>query len=477
MQSPKTRFLSPSMAFLALSLGLSSCTIHQVGPAYEAPQPELPEAFRYAEDSEKGAAGLQTAAAPMDWSALGDPQLEQLIETVRSQNPSLRAGIHRLQQARSLVGLARSDGRPMVAVNPSVSRSRSSDAVEILPGVTNGRIAEVYTLPLAASWEIDLFGRIQSGRDAALADAQAAQSDWNGLALSLEAQTASLYLALRTLTMEIAVVEEGIALRQDSLRLIADRVDLGAATALDQAQAENQLAQSEADLAALLLAKSQTESALAVLVGEAATHFTLDIAPLPQSVPNLPLGLPTELLQRRPDVRAAERALAAENARIGVAEAAFYPSFTLTGEAGWQASESGDWLSRSGRIWGIQPSLYLPIFQGGRNRANLERAQARYEEVVELYQATVLQAIAEVESALAGTRFLERQAQAQDRAVEAARTARQVARTRYDVGTVDYLNVIESERTALDAERAQVRLLGERFQNAVELFRSMGGPQ
>ena len=461
-----------------LAFGLSGCTLHQVGPTYEPPSPEWPGEFHYAAE----AASEDPEGGPQGWGVFQDSQLEELLSSVATGNRTLKAGLLRLQQARSLVGIAAADGRPMVDLNPSVSRSRSSDAVEILPGVTNGRVADLYSLPLGARWEIDLFGRIANGREAALADAQAAQADWQALTLSLEAEAASIYLALRTLEMEIDVVEQGIALREASVRLIQDRVELGAATALDQAQAENQLAQSQADLSALQFAHSQAETALAVLAGEAATDFRIEAGSLSVQVPEIPAGMPSELLLRRPDLRRAERSLAAANARIGVAEAAFYPSFSLTGEAGWQASESGDLISKAGRIWGIAPSLYLPLFQGGRNRANLELAQARYEEVVEQYQNTVLEAIAEVESALAGTRVVELSSESIALAAiaawySAARTAREVARTRFEVGTVDYLNVLESERTALESERAQVRLLGDRYQNAVQLYLAIGGPR
>jgi len=450
---------------------VSGC-VTAVGPDYQRPETPLPEAFRAAtQDPDSG----PSSSEPVSWEAFGDPVLEQLITKAREQNHSLRAAAARLQQARALIGVARSEGRPAVALEPSIGRSQSSDEVEFLPGVTNGRLQTLYSLPVTARWELDLFGRIQRNQEAVVADAQATEADAHALALALETQVASSYYGLRALDAEIEVVRQGLELRRSSAQLIRDRVRLGAGTSLDQAQAENQVAQGEADFASLQRARSESEHALAVLLGETASQFALEPAPLQGTPPTIPPGLPSELLQRRPDVRRAERVLAAENARIGVAEAAFYPSLTLTGQAGWQSTESANWFSKNARIWGIAPNLYIPLFQGERNQRNLDRAKARYEEVVENYQQAVLEALAEVESTLASQKWLLEQSQAQGRAVEAANTARSVTRTRFEVGTVDYLQVLDAERTALDAERAQTRLLGTEFLQTVRLVQALGG--
>ena len=341
--------------------------------------------------------------------------------------------------------------------------------------MTAGRTLNTTTVPFTLGWEIDLFGRIRHTTDAAGAEAEVARADFDALLLLLEAEAVSTYLSIRALDLEQDVVERSVEIQRSSAQLVQRRFELGAVSELDAARADSLLASSEADLIALRSARARAQYALAVLVGEAATDFQLEDAPLAGAAPEVPAGLPSELLRARPDLRRSERLLAAANARIGIATAAFYPSFSLTGNAGWQATESSDLFDSEARIWAIRPQLYLPLFQGGRNRANLDRARARYEEVLEQYQNTVLVALAEVESALATQRFLETQAEAQQRAVEAALRARDVSLAQYDVGTIDHLGVLDAERTALEAQRTEARLRGERFLNTVQLIRALGG--
>ena len=452
-----------------LLLGVSACVSNRgVGPEYEVPEAPLPAAF--GED-----AGAATERREEWWRAFADPQLEALVHGVREHNRELGAGLARLNQARALVGVARAEGLPQVAFEPSFQRARTSDRVEVSSGVTAGRTANTTTLPFTLGWELDLFGRIQHQTDAAMADVDAAEADSHALLLLLETEAASTYIAIRTTDLELSVVARSVETFRDSAALIRRRFDLGAVSELDVARADSLLASREADQFALQRARTSAQYALAVLVGEPATTFRLASAPLAGQPPVVPPGLPSELLQARPDLRRSERRLAAENARVGVATAAFYPSFSLTGNAGWQATETSDLFDSAARIWAIRPQLYLPLFQGGRNQANLERAQARYEELVEDYQNTVLVAISEVESALATQRFLESQSSAQRRAVEASLRARDVSMTQYEVGTADFLDVLDAERTALDAQRTEARLRGEEFLNTVQLLRALGG--
>ena len=465
---PRNTPLGRLAALLPL-LGVSACIATRgVGPEYERPEIALPEAFS------QGTGDAPDRRADW-WRAFDDPRLDELIQSVREHNHELRAGLARLNQARALIGVARADGLPQVAFEPSFQRARTSDRLEVLPGVTAGRTVDTTTAPFTLGWELDLFGRIRHATDAAGAEAEVAQADFDALLLLLETQAATTYLSIRALDLEQDVVARSVEIQRSSAQLVQRRFELGAVSELDAARADSLLASSEADLVALQSARVRAQYALAVLVGEPATGFQLERAPLAGAAPKVPPGLPSELLRARPDLRRSERLLAAANARIGIATAAFYPSFSLTGNAGWQATASSDLFDSEARIWAIRPQLYLPLFQGGRNRANLDRARARYEEVVEQYQNTVLVALSEVESALATQRFLESQADAQQRAVEAALRARDVSLAQYDVGTIDHLGVLDAERTALDTQRSEARLRGERFLNTVQLMRALGG--
>jgi len=471
ISSPGSR-RGPAFSAGFAALLLAACTA--VGPDFEAPETPLPDAYREAAGAPATPEG-GSEARPDWWALFDDPELTELVGRVRANNHEARAGLARLEQARALLGVARADRLPQLAFEPSWSRAQSSDAVEFLPGVTNGRTQSTTTVPVTLGWELDLFGRIRRATEAARADADAAAADLDALLLLLSTEAAESYLGIRALDREVEVVLRGVETRREGADLVRRRFELGATSELDVAQAEAQLAQAEADLAALERARAAAVHALAVLVGETASTFELEPAPLAGEPPVVPPGLPSELLRARPDVRRAERVLAAENARVGVATAAFYPSLSLTGNAGWQATDASDLFAPDARIWGIGPSVYLPLFQGGRNQANLARAKARYEEVVEAYQQSVLVALADVETALASRTLLEREAEAQQRAVDAAQRARELSTVRYDAGTVDYLTVLDAERTALDAERAAARLQGARFTNTVALLRALGG--
>lgn len=466
-------------ALLAL-LGLSACVATEgVGPEYRRPDSNLPASF-----ATEGFAG-KGASVELDhpvserrsdwWSAFADPQLEALVLGVREHNHELQAGLARLNQARALIGVARSEGLPQLAFQPSFERAQTSDRLEVFSGTTAGRTANTTTLPFTLGWELDLFGRIQHGTEAALAESEVAQADLDALLLLLETEAASTYLAVRALDLEQEVVVRSVETQRDSAKLVRRRFELGAVSELDVARAEALLASSEADLVSLQSARVRAQYALAVLVGEPATSFRLEASPLVGVAPGIPAGLPSELLRNRPDLRRSERQLAAENARVGVATTAFYPSISLTGSAGWQATNEASLFDPEAQFWAIGPQVYLPLFQGKRNQANLDRARARYEEVVEQYQDTVLVALSEVESALADQRFLKSQSAAQQRAVEAALRARDISLKQYKVGTIDYLSVLDAERTALSAERAAARLRGEEFLNAVQLLRALGG--
>ena len=359
-----------------------------------------------------------------------------------------------------------------MSLDPSFSRNRYSTTI------ANGypvQTSNTFAVSLDASWEIDLFGRVRRLNEAARNDVEASAATFESVRLALTSDVATTYFALRATDHEIEIVNGGVDLRQKELKLISNQRKHGAAADFDVSRAETELADTQAEVAALKIRRSSLQNSLAVLVGEAAPAFDLATADVSADLAPIPAGLPSDLLERRPDVAAAERTLAAANARIGVAKAAFFPAISLTGSAGY-ASESIDHLFKAdSRQWSIGPSLYLPIFQGGRNRAALERSRAVFDESVAAYRQQLLTAFREVQDALTATRLLADQAEAQDRAVAAARRSNSLAQKRYDAGYVAFFEVIDAQRVVLANERSAVQLAAQRLTTRVALITALGG--
>lgn len=454
-------------ALLILSLIIVGCST----PATELPSADSSAPAHYRHAASKN--GKRAAIKDNWWQAFGDSSLNSLMSQLRTENRDLRGGIKRIEQANALVQSTRSGRIPQVS--STISTSRDSLSGETPAGRGQASPAHTHTLPVSVNWELDLFGRIRKGEDAATADVQRLEEDYLALRLALETQAATAYFTLRALDSEIEIVKDGVKSHKSSLKLADDRRELGVVSELDVAQAQSLLATSEADLSALLRERSAQESALAVLAGKSATSFSLAPQGLTGRPPSLPAGIPSELARARPDIRSAEHALAAENARVGVAVAAFYPSISLSGKMGLQASDISHVFSSGAQFWGIGPSVYLPIFQGGKNKAELQRSKARYEEVLESYQQTILVSLAEVETALSAAKHYHNQVAAQNRVVSASAEARDIAKAQYEGGTVSYLNVLDAERTSLNGQRQQARLKGAEFINTVQLVRALGG--
>lgn len=458
-------------ALLTVTLIVTGCNL----PGSDLAKADAPVPANYRHASSKN--GKRAAVRDNWWRAFGDSGLNSLMSQLRAGNHDLRGGMKRIEQARTMVTSVRSGRIPQVSSSSNASRDRTSG--EVVRGGSIGKQASYtsnnYSLPVSVDWELDLFGRIRRGEEAAKADAQAAEEDYLALRLSLETQAASAYFTLRALDSEIAIVREGVVSRKSSLKLANDRQKLGVVSELDVAQAQALLASSEADLAALRRQRSAQESAIAVLVGRPASSFSLTSRRLTGRPPSIPAGIPSELARARPDIRRVERRLAAENARVGVAVASFYPSISLSGRMGLQASDISDVFTKGARFWGIGPSVYLPIFRGGQGKADLKRSKARYEEVLEDYQQTVLESLAEVETALSAAKHYHSQVAAQNRVVTASAQARDIAKAQYEGGTVNYLSVLDAERTSLNGEREQARLKGAEYINTVQLIRALGG--
>ena len=462
-------------AFFLSATATGFAALPAVGPDYHRPDASVPANYRDAED-----AGTWKVGAPNDavargewWKLFADPALDALETQALASNQDLRASAARVEQARAAAGVARSAYWPQVDVTPSLSRERTSATADNAPPALE---TTTYRAPLFASWELDLFGRVRRATESARADAEASAATFESVRLALTADVAANYFSLRALDREIGLVTGTIALRQRALDLVSARLRGGAAAELDVVRAQTELATVETDSAALANQRAALQNALAVLLGVPASGFELPVnANLDALPPSIPAGLPAELLERRPDIAAAERALAASNARIGVAKAAFFPAISLTGSAGFASGDIDRLFNSGSRIWSIGPSVYLPIFQGGRNRANLERSRAAYDESVALFRQQVLVAFREVQDALTATRLLAVQSAAQDRSLASARRAAELAQIRYDAGFVAYFEVIDAQRTSLAIERASAQLAAQRLNTGVALIKALGG--
>jgi multidrug efflux system outer membrane protein len=461
---------------LAFALFLSGCA---VGPDYKRPTSTAPSQYK------AEALGSWKEGQPLDhvpkgqwWEIFADETLNDLQRRAGEANQELKAAVARVEQARAVARVARSELLPTLNADPSYTRQRfSPNAVPSFGGVT----ANTFSAPLDLSYEIDLWGRVRRGFESARADAQASLAAFHNVLLTLHSDVAQNYFALRALDAEIATVTSTVALRKEQVQLVRSRFEGGIGNELDVSRAETELATTQAEAASLAKRRAELENALAVLVGENPSTFHFAVASVEDGTkwnptpPAIPAGLPSDLLERRPDVAESERQLVAANARIGVAKAAFFPSLHLTGSGGYVSGDIDSLFNWDSRVWSIGPSLSLPIFAGGRNLANYKRSKSAYEESVANYRQRILVAFGDVENSLAGIRHLADQATAQDRAVANARRAAGLAGDRYRAGIVSYLEVVDANREALQTERARAQLTGQRLAASVQLIKALGG--
>lgn len=453
---------------LVSALLLAACTL---GPDYRRPEVVAPPAFR------EGAPWKE--ATPADalpreawWEIYGDPVLNELQLRAGTANQSLKAAVARVEQARAVARIVESDLLPRIDLDPAVSRGRTPDA---LTSVDRGFTSTVLSVPFDLSWEVDLWGRVRRSVEAATAEYQATAADLENFRLTLHADVGLNYFALRALDAEIDLLQRTVELRRQNLRLVDSLFRNGQVSRLDVARAETEVATAEADLAGLQRRRAGFEHAIAVLVGESASVFSLPPAPLDLEPPAIAAGLPSSLLERRPDIATAERLMIAANAHIGVAKAAFFPAIRLTGSAGWASDELSTLFDWGNRAWALGPFVSLPVFDAGRNRAGLDGARAAWEESVALYRQQVLVAFSEVEDALSDLQHLTNQAVALQQAVASARDAAELSGKRYRAGLVSYLEVVVSERTALLTEQFATQVQGQRLQASVSLIKALGG--
>jgi multidrug efflux system outer membrane protein len=478
------RSLFVRVHLMAVLLAVSGCFgelttnagLLTVGPDYHQPTNAAPPAYKAAE------LGAWKEGRPLDnlpkgnwWELFQDPQLNELEAQAVQSNQELKAAVARVSESRATARVARADLLPSLNLSPAYIRQRYSPNQEPTFGPLT---ANTFSVPLDLSYEIDLWGRVRRGFESARAEAQASLADFYNVLLTLQADVAQNYFALHSLDAEIRIVTQTVALRREQVRLVRSRFEGGVGNDLDVARAETELATTEADAAALARRRAELENALAILAGSNPSSFRLPPVTNPDwnpQPPAVPAGLPADLLQRRPDVAQAERQLAAANARIGVAKAAFFPVVSLTASGGYLSGDIQTLFNWDSRVWSIGPSVSLPIFAGGRNRANYRRAQSAFEESVARYRQQVLVAFGDVENSLAGIRYLADQSAAQERAVLNARRAAGLATDRYRSGIVSYLEVVDANREALAAERARAQLTGQRLNTLVQLIKALGG--
>jgi multidrug efflux system outer membrane protein len=462
-----------SAAALAL---LGGCA---VGPDYQRPEATtIPAA--YASESGGWKVARPQAQLPKGewWEAFGDPRLNALEAEAAASNQQLKAAVQQFAEARATVDLTRADFYPSVAVSGQYTRQRTSANSPLsTTGVPLGQSSTYndFAVPLDASYEFDLWGRVRRSVESAQAQAQASADDVGAVRLAVQAEVASDYFTVQTLDSEEAVLRSSVEVFSKSHGLTVDRRAGGVATDLEVAQAETVLKTTQAQLPEVALMRAQYEHALALLTGRTASQFKIAESTSPAAPPVIPAGLPSELLERRPDISAAERRMAAANASIGVAKAAFFPSFQLNGLAGLDSISTGNLLSASSGLWALGPSLTLPLFEGGRLRAGLGLATATYLESVANYRQTVLAAFSEVEDSLAAQNLLSSQYEAEGEALLAARKQLELANNRYRDGLVTYLEVATAESTELNIEFSTVQIRGRQLAAAVNLVKSLGG--
>ncbi|MDO9600070.1 MAG: efflux transporter outer membrane subunit [Azoarcus sp.] len=469
---------------LATLLVVAGCSLT---PVYERPAVSTPAAFKEANPAvEAAAAARWKTAAPAEdahrgqwWTVFGDDTLNALEAEALAANQDLKAAAARLTQARALEGGARAERLPQVDAGFGPSRQRPSPASQGLDADASPAATTLWRAQASIGYEVDLFGRVAATVDAAGASTQQNEALLRSVQLALQADVAQAYFLVRELDAEQALFGATVDLRGEALKLVQLRFDAGDIGELDVARARTELASAQSEAHGIARRRAAAEHALATLLGKSPAEFSFAPQPLGRVTVAVPAGLPSALLERRPDIAAAERAMAAANARIGVARAAFFPRLTLTGALGYESAELGDLLQWSSRTFLLGPLagtvLSLPIFDGGRRQAELDRSRAAYEEDVARYRQTVLTAFREVEDGLAAVRILGDQAGTQDAAVLAAERAAQLSQLQYREGATSFFEVIDADRSVLQQRRVAVQLDGERARSTVALIRALGG--
>lgn len=456
-----------------LAAGLAGCSL---APAYHVPEATAPAAAFQEAAGWKQAQPADALARGQWWKVYGDAGLDALQDKISMGNQGLQAALARLQQARAQTQFAGANRYPTVEAKAGATRARTSvNAPGFKPGAEP--VGNNYNLGLDLSYELDVFGRVRNQVSAAEAGEQASSADVATLELSLRAELASNYFSLRSDDAQQLLLERVVEEYAKALQLTENLFKGGAAASIDVAQAQAQLETARTKAADLRLHRAQTEHAIAVLLGENPSSFKLAPQGLAEGVtpPAIDPGLPSALLERRPDVAAAERRVVAANASIGVAKAAYFPVFSLAAALGYDSTQSGSWLQAPSRAWSVGPLAALTLFDGGRRNAQNQQAQAAYDEQVANYRNTVLAAYRDVEDSLVALRELEQQGATQAAAAAAAGRALEQSNYRYKGGVATYLEVAVSQNAALQAQLAASAIQLRRMQASVQLVKALGG--
>jgi NodT family efflux transporter outer membrane factor (OMF) lipoprotein len=476
------RYIVTSIVALLLVLmifALESCT---VGPKYIRPSAPTPTAYKEQPPTSYQGAEQWQPAKPADqasrgnwWEIFGDSELNKLEEQVATSNQDLKVFEARFREARAAIRFNRASQFPTISTAPSAAYAKNSDYSPSFPSKIQQASTGDFVLPFDLSYELDLWGRVRRTVAAVREEAQATAADYETAKLSLEAELAMDYFELRSADAQKQLLDDTVKAYTDNVQLTTHRFKGGAAPRSDVAQAQTQLDTTSVQDTDVTVQRAQFEHAIAVLIGKAPAEFSLAVAPLKTQPPSIPTGLPSELLQRRPDIAAAERRTAEANQLIGIARAAYFPTVTLDGAAGFAGTQGSNWFTWPAGFWALGPTLAETLFDAGRRRAASESARANYDAAVATYRQTSLTAFQEVEDNLAALRILENEAQQQDQAITSSRDSLHLFTNRYKGGVDTYLQVITAETIELANERNAIDILRRRMDASVLLVKALGG--
>ena len=464
---PRRPRLRAAAALVATALLAGACT---VGPDYVRPQTPVPAAWK--EARYKPAEPADTAPRGAWWEVFGDPVLDRLETDLAAANPTLQAAEANYRQAQAALRAANAGLYPAVTAGVSAARSEVARGSSGLP---SRGVSDSVSLIAQASWEIDLWGRLRRTVEAGEASAQASAADAESVRLSLAAQLAQSYLALRVADVQRRLLDETVVAYERSLSLTQNRYGAGVVARSDVVQAQTQLLNARAQRVDVGAARAQLEHAIAVLTGKPPADLSIAADDALPRLPEIPVELPSSLLERRPDVAAAERRVAAANAEVGVATAAIYPSLTLSAGGGFTGSTLANWLTLPNRFWSLGPALAATVFDAGLRRAQRDQQIAAYDASVASYRQTVLSAFQDVEDSLSTLRILADEAGVRQDALAAARELVALTTNQYKAGTTGFLNVVVAQAVALGSEQASVDVAGRRLAATVALVKALGG--
>jgi NodT family efflux transporter outer membrane factor (OMF) lipoprotein len=464
---PRYSLIAPAVLATLLASGCA------VGPAYQLPSTPQPAAYKETAGEAQRAAAGWTAAAPADtlergpwWQLFGDPLLNQMADSIEVSNQNVAAAVAAYAQARALVTEQRASLFPVVDLNGSANRSGGGGGTQT---------GNQYRANIGASWEPDVWGKLRAGANGATASLQASAADLAAARLSAQGELATNYFSLRQTDAEKALLDATTEGYERVLQITQNRFDAGIAAKSDLLQAQTQLASARIDQITLVRQRATLEHAIAVLLGKAAGDYTLAPAPWNVVVPDVPTGVPSTLLQRRPDIAGAERRVAAANEQIGIARSAYFPSLNLSGSFGYGAASTGGLFNASNNLWSLGLTAAQTLFDAGATKARVSGAEAGRDQAIAQYRQTVLAAFADVENQLAATRTLAQQLDLRKAASEAADQVEVQMLNRYRAGQVSYSDVVTAQTTALTARRALVQAQADRQTTAIALIQALGG--